>query len=396
MKIAFLRTDRLVDYLPVGGSFSHIRGFLSGLEKLGHQTIFISSVDHGPPETFPWPCRLVPYGRYLGIFPEVPQIAYNFTFVKRAYGILKKDKPDVLYQRHSIFNVAGVLLSSLLRVPLILEVNDLESWLMKNWSYLKFEGLARLYERAALTGAGGIAVVSDVLRDDLVRFGARGEKILVNPNGFDEDRFLPSRGGERIRKERGLSGKTVIGFLGTFGVWHGILVLAEVIPRVLEVHPDARFLIVGDGQLKGEFRKKIEEAGCADRVVMTGYVSHEEVPAYLDACDILVSPHVPNQDGTLFFGSPTKLFEYMGMGKGIVASDLGQLGQVLSHEKTAYLVRPGDPESLRSGIEALIRDTDLRTKIGKEVRKEALKKYSWTRNAERVVNLAEKLLEKRR
>ena len=58
------------------------------------------------------------------------------------------------------------------------------------------------------------------------------------------------------------------------------------------------------------------------------------VPSLLDACDILVSPHVPLDAGAEFFGSPTKLFEYMAMGKGIVASRLGQIGEVLQHEKS--------------------------------------------------------------
>ena len=57
--------------------------------------------------------------------------------------------------------------------------------------------------------------------------------------------------------------------------------------------------------------------------VLTGLVPQEDGPEHLAACDILASPHVPNADGTPFFGSPTKLFEYMAMGKGIVASNLG-------------------------------------------------------------------------
>ena len=66
---------------------------------------------------------------------------------------------------------------------------------------------------------------------------------------------------------------------------------------------------------------------------MPGAVAHDRVPALLDACDILVSPHVPLDARRGFFGSPTKLFEYMAMGKGIVASRLGQIGEVLQRRR---------------------------------------------------------------
>ena len=72
------------------------------------------------------------------------------------------------------------------------------------------------------------------------------------------------------------------------------------------------------------------------------------------ACDLLASPHVPNSDGTPFFGSPTKLFEYMAMGKGIIASDLDQIGEVLEHDHTAWMVKPGDAESLMLGLKTMI------------------------------------------
>jgi len=65
----------------------------------------------------------------------------------------------------------------------------------------------------------------------------------------------------------------------------------------------------------------LERHGTSDLTVLTGLVPQVEGRCYIAACDILASPHIPNPDGTPFFGSPTKLFEYMAMGKAIVASD---------------------------------------------------------------------------
>ena len=103
--------------------------------------------------------------------------------------------------------------------------------------------------------------------------------------------------------------------------------------------------MVGSGSLHAEVERQLETETRAGRVIFTGEVAHGRVPALLDACDILVAPHVPLADGSEFFGSPTKIFEYMAMGKAIVASRLGQIGEVLTDQETALLVEPGNVKS---------------------------------------------------
>src|SRR5205823_11518379 len=110
--------------------------------------------------------------------------------------------------------------------------------------------------------------------------------------------------------------------------------------------PRVRLFMIGDGATIGEVRKILSEGSASGAAVFTGLVPQEEGANYLAACDVLASPHVPNPDGTPFFGSPTKLFEYMAMGKGIVASRLDQIGDVLEDKKSALLVPPGDIDAL--------------------------------------------------
>src|SRR5204863_4239865 len=134
-----------------------------------------------------------------------------------------------------------------------------------------------------------------------------------------------------------------------FGPWHGVLALADAIaltPKAANVH----FLLIGDGSLRAEVESRLRASGDLDRVTFTGVVTHDHVPVLLDACDILVSPHVPLADGSEFFGSPTKLFEYMAMGKGIVASRLAQIGDVLIDGETALLVEPGNEAQLSHAV----------------------------------------------
>jgi glycosyltransferase involved in cell wall biosynthesis len=93
--------------------------------------------------------------------------------------------------------------------------------------------------------------------------------------------------------------------------------------------------------------------------------------------DILAAPHVPNADGTRFFGSPTKLFEYMAMGRAIVASRLEQIGEVLEDGRTAVLVPPADEAALARAIVELAGDPGRRAGLGAAARRRALEKHTW-------------------
>jgi glycosyltransferase involved in cell wall biosynthesis len=126
---------------------------------------------------------------------------------------------------------------------------------------------------------------------------------------------------------------------------------------------------------------------------MTGTVEHDRVPALLDACDVLVSPHVPLDAGADFFGSPTKLFEYMAMGKGIVASRLGQIADVLVNEGTALLVEPGNAEELSQAIQRLATSRELRERLGAAARHLAVEGHTWKHNAQRVLDAYQELIQ---
>jgi glycosyltransferase involved in cell wall biosynthesis len=196
--------------------------------------------------------------------------------------------------------------------------------------------------------------------------------------------------GSGVRCQYNLVGKTVIGFIGTFGKWHGAEVLAEAFGQLLQEFPvlrdEVRLFLIGDGLTMPLVKEQLTKFDVMDACILTGMIPQEEGPAYLAACDILASPHVPNPDGTPFFGSPTKLFEYMAMGKGIVASDLEQIGEVLTHDQTAWMVKPGDAQSLKLGLKVLIDDQQRRERLGEAARREVVSKYTWREHTRKIID----------
>jgi glycosyltransferase involved in cell wall biosynthesis len=244
-------------------------------------------------------------------------------------------------------------------------------------------------ENYTLKNATYIVVVSEVLMHDLIKNGIEATKILVNPNGVDERIYHPELSAPKLKKTVAAEKKNVVGFIGTFGQWHGSLILAKAIGEFFNSFPerlkDTQFLLIGEGNQLAEVNEIVKESGFEKNVTFTGKVLQSKGPEYLSVCTILLSPHIPNPDGSDFFGSPTKLFEYMAMGKAIVASDLNQIGEVLSHESTALLVEANEPKLLANSINKLVLDEALQKKLGLNARREALQKYSWDRHVERLL-----------
>jgi glycosyltransferase involved in cell wall biosynthesis len=363
-----------------GGAISHIRGFLYGL-KSGGRTCRVFSGTPLAQNAFENEIVAPPSRPYF--FWEARALSFNFVFARGVQEYLASSAPEFLYQRHCRFSIAGALLSKRLKIPLILEYNGPEGWIAEHWDPTPFRSLVSLCEELSLRCATRIIVVSEALRAELVERGIPADRIRVNPNAVDPDYFYPGRGREAGRKELDVEADEVlIGFAGSFSLWHGIQILEQAIVRLLSNQPPRRlrFVLMGNGLLHGEMRSALAAYEKTGEVIFTGSIPSDKVADYLDASDILVSPHIPMPDGSRFFGSPTKLFEYMAMGKAIVASRLEQLAEVLEHDRTAWLVTPGDVNELAEAILRLGLDPAKREALGIAARHAAVESHSWSRN----------------
>lgn len=405
--VAYLNTN-LWFGVKAGGSVGHISGVANALMEHGYSLDYVAVGDRmligpearqiamSPPPVFGYPYE----ANYYGFGP---------SFESQALRYIDPARTSFLYQRVSIGNFSGVRLSRRLGIPLVTEYNGSEVWAAKNWGRpMRYAAMAEAAEQQSLRHAHIVVTVSNVLRDELLERGIEPNRIVTYPNCidprmFDPDQYPPEEVAELRRREGIPEDACLATFVGTYGAWHGAEVFAEAIRNlcvdqveVLRV-TKLQFLFVGDGLRMPAVRSILDTALCKPFVHFVGLVPQRQAPAYLAASDILVSPHVPNADGSRFFGSPTKLFEYMAMGKPILASALDQVGEVLRNSMTcadrgissetvvrerrlAVLLPPGDSRSLAEGLVMLAQRPDLRMALGATARAEALRAYTWRRH----------------
>ena len=340
LSLLYLRTDICAEEVKAGGSVAHTLGVLEAFQKNGIQlTVASSAIANLLTNKFPEQfiqLKIAPLFFFLRwklgyLRWRLDCFFSTFTFAFKLRNIIRAQKIEVVYQRYSLLNATGALLSALYSIPLILEYNGSEVWQFdqlapKKW--FKFNWLAQFIESLNIHYAHSIIVVSQALKDDLVSKNIDPSKILVNPNGVNTELYDPAllcTAREKIRAELTIENKFVVGFIGTFSFWHGIETLAAIIPEVAKRCPHVHFLLIGDGILKSYLMREVKRTGNAHCVTLTGLLQTHQAREYLAACDTFICPTKPNDDGTRFFGSPTKLFEYLSMAKPIIASHLEQL-----------------------------------------------------------------------
>jgi len=375
MKILYLSFDSGISYWGTKGASIHIREFTKALRQSGHQvTTMVARMGEEKKVRDVHELPSVEADFFHGeenatpVLSEAKAFARNFGLKK----LLKKlpvKKFNLVYERYSLFGVAGLSWAREHKLPFVLEVNAPLLEEAKTHRQLALEPLAKSVEEYLFVQADHIVTVSEAVRDYVCSV-ARRTTVSVVPNGVDVKPFLHSAStndaGRRKKEFR-------VGFVGSLKPWHGLEYLLEAFRRLPE-NENFRLVIVGEGPLGEQLKKEAARLGLKEKVDFTGAVPYEKIPALLKSLDALAAPY-PKING--FYFSPLKIFEYMAAGKPIVASRIGQVAQILENEKTALLVSPENPDELAAALRRLKSEHRLAKRLGLEAQKTAREKHTW-------------------
>ncbi|MEM3393345.1 MAG: glycosyltransferase family 4 protein [Candidatus Bathyarchaeia archaeon] len=207
------------------------------------------------------------------------------------------------------------------------------------------------------------------------------DKVVVIPNGVDCERFNPSVKGEEVKARYCLKNFKVVLFVGALTKWHkykGLDVLLKAFKLVIKDYEGARLLIVGEGNLKGEYQKQCASLGLVNKVIFAGNVPDEFLPKFYAASDMLILPSKDRSEG---FG--LTILEANASGKPAIGSNVGGIPSVIKHGVNGLLVPPFNEEALASSILTLLRNEELAKRMGEAGRRIA-EAQDWRRIAEAV------------
>lgn len=400
MKILYLCADRGIKLEKHNGATAHFRSLTRAFQALGHELLVLtpSEVDEtrlgAPVAWIPQPALLADL--MIDVTRKVPRPeregqrgrkrvvhalghVWNNVQVERALERhVEAFEPELVFELHSPFGVAGPLTCNRLGVRHVLNVHAPLAWEGATFRGQALQEAAETLEASALAHARCIVANSRQMKAELVAAGVDASKVDVVINGVDMDLFSP----EGEMRRAGPEGSFVVGFSGSLKAWHGI----EVLTRAFElVAGDPRFhlLVVGDGPLRTEV-SRLSDA-LPGRVTFTGALPLEQVPAWIRGMDVAVAPYPKLEP---FYFSPLKILDAMACGVANLASDIGQIPELIRDGETGFLVPPGDAEALAVALRRLAAHVPFRERLGRAALAEARAKHAWKDRAADIVDLA--------
>ncbi|WP_368999753.1 glycosyltransferase [Pseudophaeobacter sp. C1-32P7] len=256
--------------------------------------------------------------------------------------------------------------------------------------------LQRAFENLVACHSDRVFTLTQPMREELVERGVEEDRIALVPNSCDPSRFSARPYDTALARRLGIpEGVPVIGYIGSFAPYEGLENLARACAQLRKDGHEFRLLLVGGetgaDSSKGPVTLGIEriakEEGLTDWLIMTGRVPHEEVEAHYSLID--VAPFPRRSQPVTEMVSPLKPLEALAMEKAVAVSSLRALHEMVTHNETGLIFEKENLTSFTDVLARLLKDKDLRTRLGKAGRKWVVEERTWARTAEKVAQALE-------
>jgi glycosyltransferase involved in cell wall biosynthesis len=274
----------------------------------------------------------------------------NFRALEFTRGIqsilaqLQGERIDIVHSHFQVGNIAAMLLRRRLRpVVMVRSAQAGREWGDSALALLSRQVFTKWIFPFAFDAETG--VTSDIVRTLDRRPGAilGKKKAYLIHNAY---RFDPKQAQPLSRHELGLQASDlVVGAVGRLRAEKGHTILIDAVPAVVQQVPNARFILAGDGELRGQLECKVVDMGLSDVVKFLGF--RRDVDQLLKTMDLFVLP-------SFWEGFSLAALESMACGTPVIGTDIPGTRELVQHGVTGWLAKPNDPDSLATCmIEAL-------------------------------------------
>ncbi len=290
--------------------------------------------------------------------PVGREVALMNALSQRLMQVTKLVEPDIIHAHSPVLNaLAGLKVGRKLGIPVAYEIRAFwEDAAVDHGTTsqgsLRYRA-TRSLETRAIQRADHVFTICEGLRADIVARGVDSRKVTVVPNAVNVESFQLARPPDpALMRKLGLTGSTVIGFIGSFYAYEGLDLLLDALPMLLQVRPDIKVLLVGGGSQEAKLQQQALQLGVADKVVFSGRVPHQDVSKYYDLITVLAYPRHSMRLTELV--TPLKPLEAMAQGQLFVASDVGGHKELVQHNKTGVLFKADSADALAQSLVNLL------------------------------------------
>jgi glycosyltransferase involved in cell wall biosynthesis len=319
----------------------------------------------------------------VGIGPSPAKLLLDVYLAATAWRQAARERYDVVHS-HEEAGLLGVWLARRLGIPHLYDMHSSLPQQLTNFRYARSALLRRAFEameNRTVFGSDVIVTICQDLQDHVTAMGAGARAVLIeNVMGGDVDEAPQTTAADVRRRWDIPAGAPLVLYTGTFEPYQGLELLLDAAAAVARQHPSMRVLVVGG---RPEQIEAMRAAAGSAPAIFAGYQPARDIPAFLEAADILASPRI--------FGTntPLKIYSYLRAGKPIVATNLLTHTQVLD-DSVALLVPP-DAAAFARAIASLIEDPCLRARIASAARERANARYSREAYLSRTRQVCERL-----
>ncbi len=323
-----------------------------------------------------------------------PVDLYLEDYAWRAAAVVRAERPAIIHassgSRGYESALVGLALGEHFGLPVVYEVRSLFDGPAPGGEGVASDATStrERYRRRDATevrcmlAADAVVTLAETMKADIVARGVPAEQVWIVPNGVDPDAFAPRAPDPALRARYGLGDRSLIGYVSNLDhPREGQETLIEATALLGAAGRDVACLIVGEGRRRAELEAIAAASEAADRVVFTGAVPHDEVPALYALLDVFVVPRRDERAARLV--TPLKPFEAMAMGRPLIVADLPALTEVAPDGVRSLAYPSGDAPALAAAVERLLDDPDLAARLGAAGRAWVTRERTWAANGPR-------------